>query len=279
MAGEQPGNLPKNFRLEADPAPETPESPLREGGSLASYIAERLHAIQAGNEEGALFDVQPESGAMRLPEPGMPLPEAFNPFNTQAPRQAGYRLNQTDRELISGLEPLLPTAGIRLRVMRNRLTQEIATLESRLNKYYKLEGASPAFQTRITLLENRLVMLKHQEHRVNGYMNQLFANGAFLFRLEDVALVMQFSWERWLGGVWRPFVEYVIQGMGRLFRRPALARRQAVRQLNAELAELQSLLQECLDSPVRQSGELDVLLARYDQKARQLSTLLSDPTS
>ncbi|MGE0200405.1 MAG: hypothetical protein AB7P76_05495 [Candidatus Melainabacteria bacterium] len=282
MASEKTGERADLFRLAPEEAalpPNTPLQPgqaLREGGSLSSYIAERLHQMQekpGGRTEG-LFDVTTPAEGAFLPEPGMPLAENFNPFGGQVIRQAGYRINQTDRELVSGLEPLLPTAGIRLRVMRNRLTQEIAQLEARLNKYYKLEEASPAFQTRITLLENRLVLLRHQEQRVNGYMNQLFANGAFLFRLEALALGVQLAWADWHENCLQPATRRLLAGLGRLLRQPRWEQRQAVRALNDELAELQSLLQECLDSPATQSGELDVLLARYDQKARMLSQLL-----
>src|SRR5690606_1515760 len=115
------------------------------------------------------------------PQPG---PKRFRPASasrSSAPHGLGQRLNSLDIELGAGLEQYLPTPLFRLRVMKKRLSDEIAELRGTLNKYARLPEHSPDLKRRIQSLQEHLFTLEIHQAQVDAELELYLSDSSVLY--------------------------------------------------------------------------------------------------
>lgn len=153
-----------SFRLnKPEPLPEeTPD--IFESGSraLGSSLAETISKHLQHPQSDPLGHADPTEGENYL------FDQVYGKYQGENTRPLHIHLNQTDYELSSGLEQLLPSPATRYSVVKKRLDSEIATLKQQVAQYQVLAknatgSAKQELQGQIDGIQSKLAVL-YQHH-------------------------------------------------------------------------------------------------------------------
>jgi hypothetical protein len=192
----------------------------------------------------------------------------------------GQRLNQLDCELGAALEQYLPTPSFRLKMTHNRLQQDIAALEAKLELYHEVDAApSEAVQQQHQVLMRRLAFLRNRQEDVHTQLQQTLAALPPLERMKTRCLQWlrqgMRHWQAW-------FSSEAVAGPApatheaRASFSPAVLARNPFQQrlvaLNHQLDALQGLMREQLRQGQGAGSNpeaLSTLLAQYEKQVRE----------
>lgn len=197
----QPAHNPrtKRRRLAADWFQADAPEPTDDGqgvGSLRDYLARHLQQAQDTPDRPPQ---SPASGANAFA--WVPPPGAY-PASTAPTLACGRQLNGMDTEMNAGIEHLLPTPAIRLRVVKERLVRERAALELKLEGYGQIERPSAALREEITLMQTRLATLCAHERQIDTEIRALFLSGTPDFLWSDRCQRWRRGLSHAVGHVW-----------------------------------------------------------------------------
>lgn len=242
--------------------------------------------MQSGNQHHsdknrALFKQDPIGGSPRISlrdyiakhmsgepvEPELPTIPSFSPQTTLpvspgrpiSRHLAGQRLNSLDIEMGAGLEQYLPTPLFRLRVVKKRLSDEIADIRGKLNKYAKLPEHSEELKVRMNAMQEHLFSLELHQAQVDSELELYLSNGSLLYGFMRQSQSLQGM----IDSIW----VWLRQGLMKLFYGDAF---ETVENANTELRMLQELFAERLRDPNTSESELSQLLNQYEQTLRQV---------
>ncbi|MBY0404764.1 MAG: hypothetical protein K2X66_12760 [Cyanobacteria bacterium] len=179
----------------------------------------------------------------------------------------GNQLNSLDTQLSAGLERYLPTPSIRLRIIKDRLAQEIQKLESDLQKYQSLKNPPADISQKIEGLSNRLALLKKHDSQIDQELNSLFVvKGSAVF-------VMTKSWMDFKDTVSQQTQKMTEKISPSYFLKKLNPEQYEMNRLNKELQGLTEVLGEHLTKQAPSSVELGTLINQYDQTVHQVEQL------
>ncbi|MBK8189944.1 MAG: hypothetical protein IPK79_05785 [Vampirovibrionales bacterium] len=170
--------------LAADPGMSAPDN---DGlTSLHDYLAQRLRQPQDLDARPVdALDFADSQGPFLL----IPVGDSYPGAPSLPASVSGRRLDGMDTEMNAGIEHLLPSPSIRLRIVKERLTRERIALTTRLaqyaQQYEQMKNPSPALSEQMAALESRLQIMRAHEDDVDAQLKALFLSGAPAFLWSD----------------------------------------------------------------------------------------------
>lgn len=229
--------------------------------SLRSYLSKRIFQNLQSPDPSA----QPTQPVQK-PE-RFPLPTSFG--GNDGPDQNainGNQLNSLDTDMSAGLEQYLPTPAIRLRIIKERLGEEIAQLKTLVDSYQEVKNPPPDVAKRIDGLKNRLHTLKEHERKVDEELAALYSNSSLVFKITNTLQSLQ-----------NKTGEKVQQVASQLSPIEIMHKvdpeRYEIAMLNQQLVNLADVLEESFTSRNLSGTEIETLVTQYDQTIRQVDQI------
>ncbi|MBY0450178.1 MAG: hypothetical protein K2X01_06080 [Cyanobacteria bacterium] len=252
--------------------------------SLRSYISRHLEN-QMQQELEDLSD-SPDSFDQDNPDSAAPLSQRagkakagllssqLNPFyqssaNDPASSKNGYQLNALDTELSAGIEQYLPTPIVRLRIVKERLVRDIATVERRLEQFRSMTVLSSEAKEKLALLEQRYLSLKAHEAQVSDELTMLLAKQSWVFRLIQQVQHLNHN----VQNTGAPLAEMASLSywMGKLD-----PQKETLVNLNSHLKDVKEVLADHYQRPSLASHEIAEIVNHYDHVVRELDLLADE---
>lgn len=188
--------------------------------------------------------------------------QSFYQLGRDESRLVGSQMNQVDIQTGKGLESYLPTPLTRFRVAKQRLTREIAAIETQLAQYEQAQqGDTELDATLATLVhaaKKRLWILKRHEQRVDLALNQMTQQFG-LPQISDQTEAWQTQTDQWLSQIKNSFQWLSSNTSSSL--KPQLQ----------EVEILARLIEEQLAHPQPSAAVLSDLYLRYERAVRQMN--------
>ena len=221
----------------------------------------------ARNSLEALITKYLKDEALPTEPPTAPAPTVFSARKlTPMPPSAevlsvslrGQQMNQLDGDVAAGISQYLPTPAIRLRMMKQHLSEEITRLREQLSRYENMTLQGEIAKKR-TALAVRLEVLEQQAQHISQELDSLYTAGPWFGRIAAFYATSRETLSHWIG--W-------------LKKTATLSpEKQEALQLQAELLTLQKTLQEQLSQPSLSPAEISQALGRYERTLRRMETL------
>ncbi len=227
------------------------DSPDHDNSDLAASISQR-----AGKAKAGLLSSQ------------------LNPFyqssaNDPASSKNGYQLNALDTELSAGIEQYLPTPIVRLRIVKERLVRDIATVERRLEQFRSMTVLSPEAKEKLALLEHRYLSLKAHETQVSEELTLLLAKQSWVFRLIQQVQHLNHS----VQNTGAPLAEMASLSYWMAKLDP---QKETLVNLNTHLKDVKEVLADHYQRPSLASHEIAEIVNHYDHVVRELDMLADE---
>ncbi|MDX2084955.1 MAG: hypothetical protein SFZ03_06155 [Candidatus Melainabacteria bacterium] len=274
--------LAKHLQQQADEAPPAPsnvkpavrpafllETPVSEAETTAGSDSVNASPLARAAEPTAL----PANSPFQLSQNAAYYRRSWNPLH---PDGMGHRLNSLDTELSAGLEQYLPTPEIRAQVVKDRLTEEIQSLQLRLERYKTIQHPSAEVLQKMEQLEQRLHTLRQHEAQVDAELSFQLSHSPWTVQLLAGLNHLNDGLQSTVG-------QQVQQQLQRLSPE-ALVRevdpeRKRLYEMNQTLSNLQTVLKTEVTGNTANSAEISDILNHYDQVIREAETLVQSLSS
>ncbi len=236
-----------------------PASPVDGHLSLRSYIKEHIQRQMDSDPTSESRIIQEKNKFHLYQPPVFDRELAENP-------SFGQQLYGLDTELSSGIEQYLPTPAVRLRIIKERLNGEIATLEEHLEQYRAIKKPSLKVVEKIGHLQAKLGTLRHHEQKVDLELIALFHQRSSFFQVANTFRKVKNQLDNTAETLLPEF------SIAKLFSKIDPLREE-MDALNLELQDLTALLQEQMKRRNMNVSEVSDVVNQYDHTIQKIDRL------